>query len=74
MSADDVPVWVYLLAYPLIVGVLFGVWLIRRGTTSSIHVRGFGVEITLSESSATKPGLTVGDEPHQTSTKLEGPD
>lgn len=64
--------WVYLLAYPLIVGILFGVWLIKRGTTTSIHVRGFGVEITLSESSATKPGMTVDDELEKTKIKLEG--
>lgn len=62
MSSEDVPVWVYLLAYPLIVATLFGVWLIKRGTTTSIHVRGFGVEITLSESSATKPAVSIVDE------------
>lgn len=44
-----IPAWMWLLVYPAVIGVLFLVWLLTRGQSSEIHLKGFGVELIMRE-------------------------
>lgn len=51
---EIVPAWLLFLLYPAIVAALVLVWLITRGNSTELNLKGFGVELTLKESRSQK--------------------
>jgi hypothetical protein len=50
---DQIPVWLYALAYPVLLAILLGVWLMTRKGNTTIHLRGLGVELIVREETET---------------------
>lgn len=46
---ESPPGWLLFLLYPAFVAILIVVWLLTRGSTTELSLKGFGVELVLKE-------------------------
>lgn len=54
---ETAPGWLLFLLYPAIVAALVVVWLITRGSSTELNLKGFGVELTLKENRSKEAGV-----------------